>query len=482
MNPFMLTDGTRVEVDGVLDPSLPLVVLLHGLGGTSLAMTAPANAYPHTTFDRNAMFPFYSNEGWHAMPPVVPVARMFLDPPKTALTSWSAALKAAGFTTVTYSQKAPSGPLATNLAQLNLLVTEALIGLPHLAGLRVVFVGHSRGGLLARSFLGAAKNEPALSAFLSRVPAVITLHSPNSGSGLAGVVATVDALLERLQIAFTSGGLIVPSILATLRTLIADPAHLELAPGSPTLAGIASMEPVAGVTYHTFGGTSTTFARLWASVYTPDSGIPLPMLPVFHWGSTPVVAGAPLNIASFAPVAAIAQLPLVVEIMSTLVDLAAAAPELASGFGDLLVSDAHARLPFAATHTTNPLNHVEALSDPILQAQVVAILLGLRNPLVSGFATAKLSPYPGRTTAAQYSVVAKDSVTGAALTPLTVTVHGTPALTSSSGSPFTYTFKARRLRVFDPQTHHWNFDMVYPTVTANLGPPYGVVRVDTGLD
>jgi pimeloyl-ACP methyl ester carboxylesterase len=480
-----LSDGTPVTVDGTLDPSLPIVVLLHGLGGTSMDMTAPLSAYPGVVFDRTVGFPAYRDEGFHISPPLVPVARFFLDPLATALTSWNAALKAAGFTTVTYTQKAPSGPIATNVTQLALLVTQALIGDPRLMGLRVAFVGHSRGGLIARSFLAGARVIPALAAFLPRVTSLIALHSPNAGSGLAGIATTVDALLARLQTAFTAAGLIAPGILATMRAFTGNPALAELAPGSATLAAIAAGEPVPGIMYHTFGGTSTNAARLWAGVYTPDSTIPIPVpFPLFHWGSTPVVVGTLLNVVSFVPAAILVQLPIVIEILTVLTALAASTPEVAPGAGDLLVSDARARLPFSTSHAANPLNHVEALSDRTLQAQVVAILTRLRSPLVSGVATARLSPYPARRTSTQYTVTAVDAVTGATISSGTVTVrdtYGNVALTAPLGGHFPYTFASRRVSSLDPETHRRVSETVWPTVNVQLGPPYGSVEVDTGL-
>ncbi|MDK2744329.1 MAG: hypothetical protein NDI90_15585 [Nitrospira sp. BO4] len=89
-----------------------------------------------------------------------------------------------------------------------------------------------------------------------------------------------------------------------------------------------------------------------------------------------------MNIASFLPAVLAAPVPFVTEIMTVLAALAATTPDLAPGQGDILVSDARARLPFSASHTSNFLNHLEALSDPTLQAQVVAILLRLRSPIM----------------------------------------------------------------------------------------------------
>ncbi len=391
-----LTDGTVVTVDGPLDPSLPVVVLLHGMGGSSVDMTAPAAAYPGLSFNRSGLPALYKDEGLNFGPPVLPVARFYLDPPAGPLTSWNAALKIAGFTTITYSQ---AGLLIANdVTQLTLLVRQVLMAgalpwvPPSLSSLRVAIVAHSRGGLVARSFLGGAGANPSLAGFLPRFTSLITLHSPNTGSGVATVAATVAALLGRVATAFTAGGLPGGAAFATaLSGLVLNRARAELVPGSATLTAIAAAEPVAGVTYHTFGGISTDFARLWADVYTPDSTLPffLPFVPfpVFHWGSAPAIVGVPLNVASFVPAVLASPAPFVTELVTTLAALAATTPDIAPGAGDLLVSDARARLPFATSHTTNVLNHLEALSDPTLQAQVVALLLRLRVPVSAGWAS-----------------------------------------------------------------------------------------------
>ena len=205
------------------------------------------------------------------------------------------------------------------------------------------------------------------------------------------------------------------------------------------------------MTYNTFGGTSTDAVRLWASVFTPDSAIPLPVpFPLFHWDSTPLVVGRALNAASFVPAAVLTPLPPVAAIVGALNALASAAPELRAGSGDLLVADTRARLPFAASHATNALNHLEALSDHGLQSQVSALLLAQRNPLVSGVAIAKLSPFPAKQEQShQYRVVASDAGTGASLTPGVVTIRdGVGNLTLTlppGGAPFKYQTPQYRL-------------------------------------
>jgi hypothetical protein len=142
-----------------------------------------------------------------------------------------------------------------------------------------------------------------------------------------------------------------------------------------------------------------------------------------------------------------------------------------------------AHLPFSATRTANPLNHAEALWDPTLQSQVIAILSRLRSPVASGRATARISPYPASLTPTTHVVTATDAVTGVPLTTGAVVVYDTQggmALRVPLGSPFTYGFMWQRFRVIDPVTHRPTWEVAWPTVQVELPPPYGVVDVDIG--
>ena len=479
---FTISVGsTTVTVTGPLDLSLPVVILLHGLGGTSGDMTAPAAARPGLAFDLNATYPLYSDAGIHLTPPLVPVRGFFLDAAVTTLPSWRGVLNAAGFTTVDYSQSGPT--IAADAAELA-AIAIALAGDPRLAGMRFAIVGHSRGGLVARAFLTTSLTNAALAGFMARMTTLVTLHSPHTGSGLANASVTVDGLLAAVQGAFTGAGLTPPPFLATLRAMVMSPAIAELAVGSATLAGIAAKEPVPGVVYRTFGGTSTHFVRLWANVFTPDSGFPI--VAIFHWGTTPMQVGALLDPLTFLPIAVLSGVPLVTGLITALTQLAATTPELQNGTGDVLVTDARARLPFGASHGTNPINHAGALWDAGLQAQVLAILTQLRMPTITGHATVRLNPLARRGVLTTYTVTAADAVTGAALTSGTVTVRdtfGVPVITIPLGQSFQYSFQGRRVRTVD-----WingrpvvTYEVIWPSVEVALGAPYGTVDVDTGL-
>lgn len=376
MTSFTTNDGsTTVDVSGPLDPRVPLVVLLHGIGGDETHMTDPLNGpgVGGVMFDRTAGFPALRDAGWHPTPPTIPVDGFDIDPLLTSATSWRQALNDAGFPTLSYSQVQPRGPLAPNLAQLILVAGDILSNPAHpqLGGMRLAFLAHSRGGILLRQFLvGAAVN----SAFMSRVVACITLHSPHQGSGLANTATSVDALAANLQTTFASLGIPPPGFLAWIRDQTGSPAFPEIGVGSPTLAALVALEPVPGVEWHTFGGTGTWFTRVRAHMYTPDSGIPIffPLLPIpfFHWTTLSLQAGIAADPASFVPV----PLPIITELQLGLIALAATTPELSQGSGDLLTTDARAHLPFSTSRTTNALNHAEALYDRTLQGQVLTIL------------------------------------------------------------------------------------------------------------
>jgi hypothetical protein len=263
-----------------------------------------------------------------------------------------------------------------------------------------------------------------------------------------------------------------------------NPARTELAVGSATLAGITG-EPVPGVAYHTFGGTSTAFARVWANVFTPDSTLPLPLVPfpLFHHGTMPVVIGAPMDVRTLIPPAVLVPLPGITELLAAAAVLAASVPEIGPGTGDILVAAGRAHLPFSATSIDNQLNHAEALWDPTLQAQVIAILSRLRTPTTPRLGVARITPFPASITRDTHTVTASDAATGMPVTAGTVVIRdafGGVLLRTALGMPFPFAFRARRVIVFDDGRR--TVELIYPQVTAELGPPYNAtVGVDTGL-
>lgn len=482
-------DGTNALVQGPLDPSLPLVILLPGFGATAADMTAPLSTRSYAAFDKNASFP-YADAGLQISPPLTPVAGYFSDPTLASVTSWDDALLAAGFSTVSYEPAQPVGLIGPNVTQLASFAAGSLSTDARVSRLPLAILAHSRGGLVARALLGGAGANPALAAFMTRMRAVITLHSPHMGSSLATLAGMVDTVVARVQMMIATLGLAPLPQLTTLRAFVGSPAIAELAPGSATLNAIAAAEPVPGIAFHTFGGNSTVLMRLWQRAYTPDSYLPLPLpIPLFHWGTAGVPLGFLLNAATFLPSQILLPLPVMTEAIAAMATLAGLAPELADGQGDFLVTDASAHLPFSASRTTNALNHAEALWDPTLQVQVISLLAGLRVILPSHRARAAIAPFPASEVAANHVVTATDTVTGADV-PGVVSVtdaSGREVLSARTGPPgFGFAFKPtlQRTRVFDPETRHWVIETneIFPSVRVKFDDAsYASVGVDLGL-
>jgi hypothetical protein len=142
------------------------------------------------------------------------------------------------------------------------------------------------------------------------------------------------------------------------------PAYEDYRVGSALLASLASQEPVAGVSIHTFGGTSTTLTHVHQWNFTLDSAIPDIHADVhgvsvrFHWAT---VDGPLLGISSLAD------------------DLGGLGlPELTAGRGDVLVANESATLPFSQHHA-HAVHHAQALWDPEVLADGVQVLREARG-------------------------------------------------------------------------------------------------------
>jgi Putative serine esterase (DUF676) len=350
------TDATGApRVSGVVNlqdstnPTLPVVVLLHGNNGTADDMVNPAS-HPGMNYDYFAPIPSLVDRGWHGYPNVG-IWGVSLDPTKN-VTSWQTALAGQGFGTAWYSQVDNAGLLATPVQELSAIVEEVLRRVP--GDRKLALLAHSRGGLLARRFLvDNAGNAPVRGRLLT----LITLHSPHLGSELANLANALNAATAAATAVNPAIGL----LLGWLQAQVNAPSYQELAVGSAFLANLSAAEAAAGgpiLPVHTFGGTSTLLSRSRTWVFTPGSAVPQvtsiwPLRVQFHWETVPVALPSPIT--------GIPQLGLL-------------APELRDTIGDLLVSDARSRLPGERSHRANRLNHAEALWDPTLHQQVIAAL------------------------------------------------------------------------------------------------------------
>jgi alpha-beta hydrolase superfamily lysophospholipase len=344
MNEFVIRTDTAeafVRVPASENASLPIVVLVHGTSGDLRAMASPAQ-HPGFNHNRRASIPSIRDHGWRSYPGIS-VWGYAVDP-FGQVTSWQKALNDAAFRTVNYSQIDPKGSLVQPIAQLSTLM-RALMDDPRHRGRRFSLLGHSRGGILARALVVDAAMRRTFD--LTRIRQVITLHSPNQGSSLANLAISVNQLVGQLRA--LPGADLIAGLLDFIQEQAGALAYHDYKVGSDFLRNLAAREPLPDIQYATFGGNSTSVTRHRLWWFTWDSAVPQWNIPPFHWRTVPQELGVliPPDL----------HLPL----------------EMVHGRGDLLVTDAAARLP-GAPHRTNPLNHAEALWNPGLQQQVLSLL------------------------------------------------------------------------------------------------------------
>ncbi len=269
-------------------------------------------------------------------------------------------LRSVGHTVINYSQDGPQDKVEASLEQLETLIVpfirnEVLVG--PLSGKKVVLLCHSRGGILARAYIGANQSDA-----VEWIEQVITLCSPHQGT---------LAPLAKKKLADAALGLLLGPILslAHVDALLLSAVNKvtgwfseseganQLLPNNQVFDTLADPGDVPQIPFATFGGTSVRFMRLYYWLYEPSSFAPN------FWDFPDVRFDYELY-----PV----QLPIISPMFDQLPD-AVVDDEQDNNEGDGLVADARARLP-GAPHTSFPINHAEALWDEELFRRIAAML------------------------------------------------------------------------------------------------------------
>jgi pimeloyl-ACP methyl ester carboxylesterase len=337
-----------------------VVLLLHGLGGNKDDWRFPEWREAHWDVAHD---PPNRHDDNHLRPPLSPLELL----PEFGLSElrsdsdvrcWSGVLKALGHTVINYNQDGNQDTVDVPLAQFEqrivpLIRNEVLTG--QLAGKRVVLLCHSRGGILARAYLHRHPQEG--SEWIGRL---ITLCSPHQGTHAPG---SRQRLADE-ALGFGALGVLAPvGLLATALAQIfigfdeSEGAN-QLLPDNPIFAELASPEELRNmnIEVRTFGGTSVRAFRVYNWFYTPGSYLP-------NWSDFPDLR---FDWTQF-PVEVLPK-PMLDVVPDDLVD-----HEQREGEGDILVTDARARLP-GVPHESFPVNHAEALWDENLFARVAELL------------------------------------------------------------------------------------------------------------
>ncbi len=368
MESWWRSHGKGGRIACAADPTRPAILLVHGLHQDMRTWTAPSwseYAYDLRTPQDQRI------EDTHAVPNagVYKVGksdwlygnnRAGWDREK----NWFDYLRSQGFTVATWGQEGLNFADAesSGFAAFDALLAQTAALSPG-APPPVALIGHSRGGLLIRKILKLRGSK-------DRVRWVVTLHSPHQGSELGKEPGRLAA--EAVDVINCCAP---PTLNAAFKQHLKDVVNeamrpwtksesLELAPDGPLVRDLAAGESaLPGVKYYTFGGVKPTIFRLYTWLFDANSAVPqyscknkldpTSCKQYFVWR---VKAH---EIASISP------------ILETVRDFV---HEVKPGYGDALVTDASARLPWSV-HTTTQLNHAEVLWDRGIQANVARLIV-----------------------------------------------------------------------------------------------------------
>jgi hypothetical protein len=374
--------GFHRNIAGLARGQKPVVVLLHGLGGD-------CNDWINPFQDRNWPYdhrhdPQERDLGTHSGPPVLKLpgiqTQYFLSPRLASNTSgadgsddrsWWHALVNAGFPLFTYSQVGElmvpfaKGPIAEFKRFMETLQRDVLQD-PQFASRPVVILGHSRGGLIGRAFLGDPEVKADRIGRFPQVQGLITLSSPHHGSNMALMDdKIIDFLVKIQKVVPTLPNDVGNQVINTLKKKVDNYVGAygdEIEPGSPLYRGLEAQEPIrGGVRCMSVGGTSPRMLRLYLWTFTGDSMLPRKSAAgkmEFHWkaraieakGASPIPDGLPLKLLGM--------------------DL----DEIMPGRGDGLTADKRCRFPAsfgAVEHLSVNLSHAEELWDAGLQQEII---------------------------------------------------------------------------------------------------------------
>lgn len=375
-------DFHRYTPSGTRNERKPVVILLHGLGGDHNDWFDPFQ-------DRNWPYdhrhgPRELDLGVHAKPPIGRLpgieTKLYMSPRLGSNSrgrdgsddrSWWNALSKAGYPVLTYSQVADlmvpftKGPIAQFRKFMETLQRDVLSD-PAYTARQVVIVGHSRGGLIGRAFLGDLEVKSGRSRRFPSVNGLITISSPHQGSHMALLDDKIIGFLTKVQRAVPklpndAGNEVIDMLKTKIDNYVGAHGD-EIEPGSRLFRSMERQEPIhRDVRCISFGGTSPRLLRVYFWTFSGDSMVPKKSASgklQFHWRAKPIEAKGVSPVPDGLPLKLLGM------------DL----DEITPGRGDGLTADKRCRFPpsfRAEEHISFALSHAEELWDSTLQRAVI---------------------------------------------------------------------------------------------------------------
>ncbi len=250
-------------------------------------------------------------------------------------------LTARGYPSLAWSQKRPAGFIEYAIDELK----EILDAYKEKTKNGLIFICHSRGGLIARKFLEQERPD---------VRALITLSTPHRGSNIAKLGTTIAPYASVISSMFgdSEKGTVSNAIKRTLMFLQCD-AIRELLPESDFIASLNENRPDKNIFKLSLGGTASTLFSLYKTKVSKMDG----------QESTYIVRYK--KILSFPG------------IFESLISKRLIPPEIVEGLGDGLVSGESSIMPFADIHLKYELNHLKVVYNEEVRGDVLSYINNL---------------------------------------------------------------------------------------------------------
>jgi len=236
-----------------------------------------------------------------------------------------------GFNLVCWSQRRPVGPIVSAVEDLLELMEKVKRLFP---GRPVALIGHSRGGLIARKFMGVKHPQ---------IKALITIASPHEGSSLSNIgkyLSPLQGVIKNILPRETHGT--VAQILKRISDLLEGNVLKELMPGSEFFRKLDD-SPSKEIHYLSFGGYKTELINIYKWEKGDTENGPKKLLTI------------PDSLLKFIPSSAIPD-------------------EITPGKGDIMVTAESSVLPWASDHYNLEANHFTILWDKIVIRKTLEVL------------------------------------------------------------------------------------------------------------